>query len=148
LQEAPNQAGELGRGRLAGSGKPDVPGMPFMAPQASTEAAMTAASDFARRLEAKRAGQGWTARCPAHDDRTASLTINETKDGKLLLHCHAGCDFGQIIDAAGVERARPNGQDRGENARIVASYNYLDASGKLAFQVIRYHPKAFKQRAP
>jgi len=29
--------------------------------------------------------------CPAHDDSTPSLSITETRDGKLLWHCHAGC---------------------------------------------------------
>ena len=30
------------------------------------------------------------ANCPAHDDKTPSLSI-EDKDGKLLYHCHTGC---------------------------------------------------------
>jgi len=48
-------------------------------------------------------GENWTARCPAHDDRANSLSIFRGKDGKMHLHCHAGCDFAAILAARGVE---------------------------------------------
>jgi hypothetical protein len=32
--------------------------------------------------------------------------------------------------------------------RIVATYNYTEAAGKLRFQVVRYEPKTFRQRSP
>jgi len=31
----------------------------------------------------------WTARCPAHDDRTPSLSVSVGDGGRILLHCHA-----------------------------------------------------------
>ncbi len=43
-------------------------------------------------------GSYGTARCPAHNDRHPSLSITE-RDGKLLAHCHAGCDQGAVWDA-------------------------------------------------
>lgn len=49
------------------------------------------------------AGTGrWYARCPAHDDKSPSLSIRET-DGKVLLHCFAGCFADDILAAVGVE---------------------------------------------
>lgn len=49
---------------------------------------------------AKRTGpRSWQACCPAHEDRSPSLTISIGADGKLLLHCFAGCSFKEIIDA-------------------------------------------------
>lgn len=39
------------------------------------------------------------ALCPAHDDTNPSLSIGKGKDGKVLLHCHAGCPFDKIKDA-------------------------------------------------
>ena len=40
----------------------------------------------------KRVREGeYIARCPAHDDRDPSLSLKETRDGKVLIHCHAGC---------------------------------------------------------
>jgi len=56
------------------------------------------------RLErVKRSGPGrWIARCPAHDDRTPSFSIRETDDGRLLLHCFAGCSVADIVAALGL----------------------------------------------
>lgn len=41
--------------------------------------------------------------CPAHDDKSPSLQISETFEGKLLLHCFAGCDYQDIADALGIK---------------------------------------------
>jgi putative DNA primase/helicase len=109
---------------------------------------MTTAADLARQLKAKRCESGWLAKCPAHNDHRASLSIGEGENGRLLLKCHAGCTFDQIIKSAGVEPDRPNGHDRGAKPRIVAEYNYRDARGEVLFRVVRYAPKDFKQRRP
>lgn len=47
----------------------------------------------------------WIACCPAHDDRTPSLSIKDIGDGKLLLNCLAGCDTEAILGALGLEWA-------------------------------------------
>lgn len=52
--------------------------------------------------EAKRAASGWLARCPAHDDRTPSLSIGEGEQGQALLHCHAGCPVDRVCEALGL----------------------------------------------
>ena len=107
------------------------------------------ASALARELKAKRSGAGWIAKCPAHDDRTASLKIDQGEDGRLLLYCHAGCTFDQIVKAAGIEPTKPdNGPERRPKSRTVAIYDYRDARGELVFQVVRKHPKSFPQRRP
>ena len=43
------------------------------------------------------------ARCPAHEDRGPSLSITEGDDGRLLVHCFAGCDVHQVVSAVGLE---------------------------------------------
>ena len=54
--------------------------------------------DVLSRLKSvRRSGNGWTARCPAHEDGKPSLSICDAGDGKVLVHCHAGCDQEQII---------------------------------------------------
>ena len=45
---------------------------------------------------------GWTARCPAHVDNANSLSVSEGTDGRALIHCHAGCQFGDVVDAMGL----------------------------------------------
>ena len=57
------------------------------------------AETIAKALGGRKAGGGWTARCPAHDDRTPSLSICEADDGKVLVRCHAGCDQERVIAA-------------------------------------------------
>lgn len=54
------------------------------------------AETIARALGGRKHGTGWTARCPAHDDRDPSLSIREAA-GKVLVHCHAGCDQRDVI---------------------------------------------------
>ena len=41
----------------------------------------------------------YTAFCPVHDDRNRSFSIRGTPDGKVLLHCFAGCDYHAIVAA-------------------------------------------------
>ena len=60
---------------------------------------MTSAETIAKALGGRKAGGGWTARCPAHDDRTPSLSIRDADDGKVLVRCHAGCDQERVIAA-------------------------------------------------
>jgi putative DNA primase/helicase len=57
------------------------------------------AETIAKALGGRRAGGGWTARCPAHEDRTPSLSIRDAEENKVLVHCHAGCDQERVIAA-------------------------------------------------
>ena len=45
----------------------------------------------------------WVACCPAHEDRSPSMTIKETPDGKILMHCFSGCSIGEIAGAIGID---------------------------------------------
>lgn len=81
------------------------------------------APDILERLEhVRKGGAGWTARCPAHEDKKNSLSVKEEADGKVLLHCFAGCTFEQIIAAIGSN----NGQPRGKGTDTRPRFNYTD----------------------
>lgn len=55
------------------------------------------------RLErVKRAGNGYSARCPAHEDRSSSLSVTEGSDGRILVHCFAGCPVHDVVAAVGM----------------------------------------------
>ena len=62
-----------------------------------------------------------TARCPAHDDRRPSLSITDGDNGRLLLHCHAGCNYQDIVAAieqhVGSLQLRVNEYERGPEVR-------------------------------
>jgi putative DNA primase/helicase len=92
----------------------------------------------------RRQGNMWT--CPAHDDSTPSLSVTQG-DGLVLIHCHAGCSLAAVREAADlsmgdlVDEVRPT-------HRLVATNDYVDETGDLLFQVVRYEPKTFCQRRP
>jgi len=95
-------------------------------------------------------GSGWIARCPAHDDRHASLAIGQGEDGRALLHCHRGCELADVLRALGL-----TARDLfvGPPARTYGRtyYDYRDERGVLLFQVVRIPTpdgKTFAQRRP
>jgi len=64
---------------------------------------MSAAVAIAERLQARRVSPGrWIAKCPAHRDRAPSLTISDGREGRVLLHCFAGCPVEAILRHAGL----------------------------------------------
>lgn len=58
------------------------------------------AADVARALRGRRKrGGGFMVRCPAHDDRTPSLSVDDGDDGRILVKCFAGCDGRDVLAA-------------------------------------------------
>jgi hypothetical protein len=52
----------------------------------------------------RKSGAGrWVARCPAHEDRSPSLSIGEGTDGRLLMRCFAGCEVAEVVGAIGLD---------------------------------------------
>ena len=45
----------------------------------------------------------WIARCPAHKDSSPSLVITQPDSERVLIHCHAGCSAGDILDSLGLD---------------------------------------------
>ena len=65
---------------------------------------MTAATLIDRLEGVRESGPGrWVARCPAHEDRSPSLSIREIADGTVLIHDFAGCSPSDILAAVGLE---------------------------------------------
>jgi putative DNA primase/helicase len=107
----------------------------------------------------RQSGNYWTAICPAHDDRSPSLSVAIGNDGRVLLKCHAGCTVEDIVLALNLTMADlfPHPREVGAlstNAgsqgwsEIVATYDYRDEDGELLYQVVRKPSKGFSQRRP
>lgn len=97
----------------------------------------------------KQAGDGFSARCPAHDDQHNSLSVRLGDDGRVLLYCHAGCTSEAVCEAMGLKlRDLYPPKADGVQRQIVATYNYEDEDGNLLFQKVRYEPKDFRCRVP
>ena len=61
---------------------------------------------------------GWLANCPAHDDRTPSLSIIDGDTRPVVLHCFAGCTYQEVrkaIEAMGIGLDAPPSQRPGES---------------------------------
>jgi putative DNA primase/helicase len=98
----------------------------------------------------RKVGGGFEARCPAHDDQRASLTVSVGDDQRVLLHCHAGCTFAAVLESLRLtERDLFARHGHAAAARhIVATYPYVDERSTLLYEAVRYEPKHFHQRRP
>lgn len=65
------------------------------------------------------------AQCPAHDDGNPSLAVTRAKDSTLI-HCFAGCDHSQILDAIGLQP-----RDLFDDPGNLPRYRYSDEHGDL-----------------
>ena len=92
------------------------------------------------------------ARCPAHDDARASLSISAGTDGRTVMHCHAGCAIVDVLAAVGLTERDLFGTERparkSSGGRIVTAYSYRDAAGAERYQITRWEPKDFRPRRP
>jgi hypothetical protein len=65
---------------------------------------MSPAENLIQRLAKVRGRNGsWTACCPAHNDKGPSLAVRELPDGRVLLHCFAGCETESVLAAVGMD---------------------------------------------
>ena len=105
--------------------------------------------EFLGRFHApKPLGTGWMVRCPAHEDGTASLAVGAGQQGRIVLHCHAGCEPASIMSALGLKLGDLFPPKEPAKNNIVAQYDYRDLDGTLLHQCVRFNPKDFRQRRP
>jgi putative DNA primase/helicase len=73
----------------------------------------------------RKSSKGWTACCPSHDDHNPSLSIGIGKDGKLLLHCFAGCPYEAIVEALGLRLSDLSSVDAATSPRQKETTRHL-----------------------
>lgn len=95
-------------------------------------------------------GKQYSARCPAHDDKHASLSISEGDGGRILFNCHAGCASDAVAAAVGLKmqdlfQTTPtqNAAYSPTNAPAAVEYLYTDINGVPMAKKLRYPNKAF-----
>lgn len=91
-------------------------------------------------LHGSRASGRDSWQCPAHDDRTASLSVRNG-GGKVLLHCHAGCTADGVLTELGLTWG--DAFDEPLRYDEVNRYVYQDAAGRYLYEKVRYQPKRF-----
>lgn len=108
--------------------------------------------------------------CPCHADNAASLSISEGRNGRILIHCFAGCGTGEILEAVGLcsndicggdfkqkehnflskmdygvkQKLTKDGKD-GASYKRTAIYDYRDADGSYLYSKVRYEGNGDKE---
>lgn len=90
-------------------------------------------------------------RCPCHNDKKASLSISQGRNNRIILNCHAGCNYKNILSEVGLteEDLFNDGRTKQKNTwrdkiasrvdrPIDAVYDYKDANGKYLYSKIRF----------
>jgi putative DNA primase/helicase len=97
------------------------------------------------RLEGvKRHGNQYMAKCPAHDDKTPSLSIKDAGD-RILINCFSGCGTAEVVHALGLEMKdlfRDSGMSSSEKLiyhrlRNKKSYEDIYNEGMLIIRLAR-----------
>lgn len=88
----------------------------------------------------RKTGAGrWLARCPSHEDRSPSLSIRELDDGRVLMHCFAGCSVSDVVSAIGLEMHDlfPSKLEGGQhiNKSVARPFNAVDILRAINFEV-------------
>jgi putative DNA primase/helicase len=102
----------------------------------------------------KKIANGFSARCPNHDDAKNSLLLKEQPSGKITIDCMAGCRFNDVLARLDLKAKDlyPNNQTNGRQAqpkpKLVKTYQYTDEDNNLLYEVCRFEPKDFRQRKP
>lgn len=128
-------------------------------------------------IQAKKSGNGYTCRCPAHDDKDPSLSIDTGQDGRVLITCFAGCTTAAVCKSIGLglsdlfpvdSKTEPYGlvrrsvysgptfktPDEAVHSLVdklgysSASWDYHDERGELVGLVVRFETNTGKQYRP
>ncbi len=102
LSPGPADSGIVFRVGEHGEPIPAAPAPSSHQPSASGHRGLQLDQVLPRLRRLRRCRGGWTALCPAHDDHNPSLSIAGTDDGRVLVHCFAGCAFENVIEALGL----------------------------------------------
>lgn len=113
----------------------------------------TALENRGSRFEGNK-GSSFVAQCPAHEDGRPSLHVTDGHD-RIVVHCFAGCNNDDIMDALGLrltdlfdEDLTERGRDSGFKGEVVRSYVYNKVNGDPWIIKDRYYPKDFRLRLP
>ena len=98
----------------------------------------------------------WLVRCPFHDDKTPSMTVNTMTGMFNCFGCEAKGDFIKFYMDINNKDFKTTLQELGAAAgitktvkptyKIIKTYDYRDLDNKLVSQTVRFEPKKFSQR--
>jgi Protein of unknown function (DUF3631) len=112
-------------------------------------------AEMARRLGGELSGGQIRCPGPGHSPEDRSLSVKLKDDGTgIVVHSFSGDDpimcKDHVRKKLGLPPFRPRKKSNGKDTRkvVAAHYDYMDESGAVLFQVVRFEPKTFRQRKP
>ena len=91
----------------------------------------------------KRTARGFQAKCPCHEDRKPSLSVSTGAGGRALVHCHAGCDTGNVLACIDMSMADlfPDKDGTLASSKVAeprTTYCYVNELGEPLFEMRRF----------
>lgn len=92
-------------------------------------------NDLLARLEGVRGRNGsWSAKCPAHADRSPSLSVKDGGNGLILMHCFGGCGTDDVLGALELTMTDLFPERLGDFRARRGSFSAMDALRALTFE--------------
>lgn len=88
----------------------------------------------------EKSSNGYQACCPAHEDTNPSLSISESPEGNILVHCFAGCTMTAICEKVGIQPKELFHNSDAKKEQKKTEYPYQNAQGKVVYKKIRIEP--------
>jgi hypothetical protein len=92
-------------------------------------------NELLSRLEGVRGRNGsWSAKCPAHADKSPSLSVKELEDGRILMHCFGGCGTDAVLGSLGIAMGDLFPKRLGDFSPRRGAFSASDALRGLTFE--------------
>lgn len=92
-------------------------------------------NDLLARLDGVRGRNGsWSAKCPAHADRSPSLAVKDGGNGLILMHCFGGCGTDDVLGALGLTMTDLFPERLGDFPARRGAFSAMDALRGLTFE--------------
>jgi len=106
---------------------------------------MTIDNVLARLEKVKRTGkESYIACCPSHNDKHPSLSLRDLPDGRILIHCFAGCDINSILSTIGLDMNALFPNNLGELKRVKRPFPAADILRVVGFECLVVASSALK----
>lgn len=81
----------------------------------------------------------WRAMCPTHQQskKYPSLVITEADDGRILMHCFAGCGAAEILETIGLRMTDLMPESKGDLQRMRRPWNPSETLATLALDAMQ-----------
>ena len=86
----------------------------------------------------------YIACCPSHDDRNPSLAIKDLPDGRILIHCFAGCEPTSILHSIGLDMNALFPEKLGEFKKVKRPFPATDVLKVVGFECLVVASSALK----